>query len=85
MLAHDYAVDTCQLPLNCLDASFRSFEKQVLPELDKRGVAAIGKSMGGSGEPVKKGVITATEALRYAMSLPVATTAELTLYKCCVS
>lgn len=75
MLAHDYAFDTCQLPLNCLDASFRSFEKQVLPELNQRGIAAIGmKSMGGSGEPVKKGVITATEALRYAMSLPVATT-----------
>ncbi len=75
MLAHDYPFDTCQLPLNCLDASFRSFEKQVLPELNKRGIAAIGmKSLGGGGEPMKKGVITATEALRYAMSLPVATT-----------
>lgn len=75
MLAYDYPFDTCQLPLNCLDASFRSFEKQVLPELNKRGIAAIGmKSLGGSGEPVKRGVITATEALRYAMSLPVATT-----------
>lgn len=75
MLAHDYPFDTCQLPLNCFDASFRSFERQVLPELNKRGIAAIGmKSLGGGGEPVKKGVITATEALRYAMSLPVATT-----------
>lgn len=75
MLAYNYPFDTCQLPLNCLDASFRSFEKQVLPELNKRGIAAIGmKSLGGGGEPVKKGVITATEALRYAMSLPVATT-----------
>lgn len=75
MLAYDYPFDTCQLPLNCLDASFRSFEQQVLPELNKRGIAAIGmKSLGGSGEPVKKGVISATEALRYAMSLPVATT-----------
>lgn len=75
MLAYDYPFDTCQLPLNCLDASFRSFEKQVLPELNKRGIAALGmKSLGGGGEPVKKGVITATEALRYAMSLPVATT-----------
>lgn len=75
MLAHNYPFDTCQLPLNCLDANFRSFEQQVLPELNQRGIAAIGmKSLGGSGEPVKKGVITATEALRYAMSLPVATT-----------
>ena len=34
MLAHDYPWDACQLPLNCFDASFRSFEQQVLPELD---------------------------------------------------
>ncbi len=75
MIAYDYPFDTCQLPLNCFDASFRSFEQQVLPELNRRGIAAIGmKSMGGSGEPVKKGVITVSEALRYAMSLPVATT-----------
>ena len=33
MLAHDFPFDTCQLPLNCFDASFRSFEQQVLPEL----------------------------------------------------
>ncbi len=75
MLSYNYPFDACQLPLNCFDASFRSFEQQVLPELQRRGIAAIGmKSLGGGGEPVKKGVIPAQEALRYAMSLPVATT-----------
>ncbi len=75
MLSYDYSFDACQLPLNCFDASFRSFEQQVLPELQRRGIAAIGmKSLGGGGEPVKQGVIPAQEALRYAMSLPVATT-----------
>ncbi|MBD2048219.1 aldo/keto reductase [Coleofasciculus sp. FACHB-64] len=75
MLSYDYPFDTVQLPLNCFDASFRSFEKQVLPELNKRGIAAIGmKSLGGEGEPIKAGVVTVQEALRYAMSLPVATT-----------
>src|SRR5262245_18973051 len=39
MLSYDYPFDTVQLPLNCFDASFRSFEKQVLPELRKRGIA----------------------------------------------
>ena len=34
MLAHDYQWDACQLPLNCFDASFRSFEERVLPELN---------------------------------------------------
>jgi len=75
MLAHDYPFDTCQLPLNCFDATFRSFERQVLPELNRRGIAAIGmKSLSGDGEQVRKRAVAATEALRYAMSLPVATT-----------
>jgi predicted aldo/keto reductase-like oxidoreductase len=75
MLETGFPFDTCQLPLNCLDATFRSFERQVLPELGRRGIAAIGmKPMGGEGEPVRKRVVTAEEALRYAMSLPVATT-----------
>ena len=75
MLKHDYIFDTCQLPLNCFDATFRSFEEQVLPVLVRRGIAAIGmKSLSGDGRQVKDKVVTAEEALRYAMSLPVATT-----------
>lgn len=74
MLSYDYPFDACQLPLNCFDASFRSFEQQVLPELQRRGVAAIGmKSLGGEGNMALAGAVTAEEALRYAMSLPVAT------------
>jgi uncharacterized protein len=75
MLSHDYPFDTCQLPLNCFDATFRSFEQQVLPELNRRGIAALGmKSMNGEGDAVRKRVVTPSEALRYAMSLPVAAT-----------
>jgi predicted aldo/keto reductase-like oxidoreductase len=75
MLSHGYAFDTCQMPLNCFDATFRSFEQQVLPELARQGIAAIGmKSLGGEGTAVKKRAVGATEALRYAMSLPVAVT-----------
>jgi uncharacterized protein len=75
MLSHDFPFDTVQMPLNCCDATFRSFETQVLPEANRRGIAALGmKSLGGSGELVKFGAITAEQGLRYAMSLPVATT-----------
>lgn len=74
MLAQDYPWDACQLPLNCFDASFRSFERQVLPELNRRGIAAIGmKSLSGDARPVKAKVVSAEEALAYALSLPVAT------------
>ena len=74
MLAHNYSWDACQLPLNCFDASFRSFEQQVLPELVRRGIAIIGmKSFGGDGRALTNKVVTPKEALSYAMSLPVAT------------
>jgi aryl-alcohol dehydrogenase-like predicted oxidoreductase len=42
MLSYDYPFDTVQLPLNCFDATFRSFEQQVLPELTRRRIAPIG-------------------------------------------
>jgi len=75
MIRRGYPFDTVQMPLNCLDATFRSFEKQVLPELNQRGIAALGmKSIGGSAPAVKAGLVKAEEMLRYAMSLPVATT-----------
>jgi aryl-alcohol dehydrogenase-like predicted oxidoreductase len=75
MLKTGFPFDSVQMPLNAFDANFRSFEQQVLPELNKRGIAALGmKPLNGHGEAIKHGVITAEEALRYAMSLPVATT-----------
>jgi predicted aldo/keto reductase-like oxidoreductase len=75
MLAYGFPFDSCQLPLNGFDATFRSFEKYVLPELLTRGIAVIGmKSLGGDGAAVKKRAVTVDAALRYAMSLPVATT-----------
>ncbi|MEN3332807.1 MAG: uncharacterized protein V7641_2172 [Blastocatellia bacterium] len=75
MIQLGYPFDTVQMPLNPLDATFFSFEKIVLPEAIKRGIAPLGmKSMGGTADAIKQGALTAEEALRYAMSLPVATT-----------
>jgi aryl-alcohol dehydrogenase-like predicted oxidoreductase len=75
MLAHQFPFDSCQLPLNCFDATFDSFEQRVLPELRRQGIAPLGmKSLGGEGNAVKKRVVKVEDALRYAMSLPVTTT-----------
>jgi predicted aldo/keto reductase-like oxidoreductase len=75
MLELGYPFDTVQMPLNPFDGSFHSFEQQVLPEVNRRGIAALGmKSMGGTAWAIKNGVVKAEELLRYAMSLPVATT-----------
>jgi aryl-alcohol dehydrogenase-like predicted oxidoreductase len=73
MLRHDFPFDTCQLPLNCFDGTFRSFEREVLPELDRRGIAPLAmKTLNGSGDAVRQNVVSVEEALRYALSLPVA-------------
>jgi aryl-alcohol dehydrogenase-like predicted oxidoreductase len=80
MLATGFPFDSVQMPLNPFDSNFHSFEQLVLPELNRRNIAALGmKPFTGKGEPLKKGllglgVLTPEEALRYAMSLPVTTT-----------
>ena len=42
MLGHDFPFDTCQMPLNVFDGTYRSFEQEVLPVLTQRGIAPIG-------------------------------------------
>ena len=75
MIRSGYPFDSVQMPLNVLDSSFHSFERNVLPELNRRGIAALGmKPMNGTAGAIKHGVVTAEEMLRYAMSLPVTTT-----------
>jgi aryl-alcohol dehydrogenase-like predicted oxidoreductase len=75
MLATGFAFDSVQMPLNAFDSQFRSFEQRVLPELNRRGIAALGmKSLQGKGDAILKGAIGVEDALRYAMSLPVTST-----------
>jgi len=73
MLSHDFPFDACQLPLNVFDGTYRSFEREILPLLNARGIAPLGmKSLSGNAEPVKQGVVTPEEAIRYVLSLPIA-------------
>src|ERR1700692_86231 len=56
MFDRGYAFDVVQMPFNPLDPGFRSFETNVLPIANRRGIAVLGmKSMGGSGELISKG------------------------------
>lgn len=74
MLAKPYEWAAVQLPLNVMDVHYRSFQKKVLPELNRRGIAALGmKSLGGNGSIVRKAGIAVEDALRYVLSLPITT------------
>jgi len=72
MLKKDFPWDTIQMPLNILDAHFRSFQKQVLPEAVKRRLGIIGMKPMAFKSALE--VARAPECLRYAMSLPVSVT-----------
>lgn len=70
---HGFHFDAAQLPLNVMDAHFRSFEKKVVPVLVKQGVGVLGMKSMGDGSILKSKAVTAPECLRYAMSLPTST------------
>ncbi len=71
--AHGFHFDTCQMPLNVMDAHFRSFAHLVLPELLKVGTAALAMKTLGGGILLRSNTVSAIDALQYAMNLPVAT------------
>ncbi len=71
MLQRPFAWDTVQMPLNCLDHHFDSFERRVLPLLNQRGIGGLAMKPLAGGRLLETGTVTAGECLRYALSLPV--------------
>ena len=77
MLAKPYPWASAQMPVNVLDAHYRSFQKEVVPVCNQKGVGPIGmKSLAGSpdgtnGRIPSRGLATAEECIRYAISLPI--------------
>jgi len=71
--AHDFVFDAVQMPLNVMDAHFRSFERLVLPRLVQQNIGVLGMKAMGNGIILTSGTVTATECLHYAMTLPTST------------
>ena len=67
---HGFTFDAVQMPLNVMDAHYRSFERLVLPELVKQGIGVLGMKSMAAGLILKSGTVTALECLHYALSLP---------------
>ncbi len=66
-----FLFDTVQMPLNVMDAHFRSFEKLVLPELLRENIGVLAMKTLANGSIVKSNTVTPIEAIQYAMNLPV--------------
>ena len=67
---HGFRFDTVQMPLNVMDAHFRSFAQMVLPELVKQEIGVLGMKSMGDGVILKSKAVSALECLHYALSLP---------------
>jgi aryl-alcohol dehydrogenase-like predicted oxidoreductase len=68
--AHNFHFDTVQLPLNVMDAHFRSFTHQVLPVLISEGIAPLGMKCFGDHYILASNTVKPIEALHYCLNLP---------------
>jgi predicted aldo/keto reductase-like oxidoreductase len=67
---HGFHFDTVQMPLNVMDAHYRSFAKLVLPELLKEGIGVLGMKPLANGRILQSKTVSAVECLHYALNLP---------------
>ncbi|HSV14426.1 MAG TPA: aldo/keto reductase, partial [Tepidisphaeraceae bacterium] len=67
---HGFRFDTVQMPLNVMDAHFRSFGRMVLPELVRQEIGVLGMKSMGDQFILKSNVVKPIECLHYAMTLP---------------
>jgi aryl-alcohol dehydrogenase-like predicted oxidoreductase len=65
-----FKFDTAQMPLNVMDAHYRSFEKLVVPELVKLEIGVLGMKSMANGILLQSNTVTPIECLHYALSLP---------------
>lgn len=66
-----FKFDAAQMPINVMDAHFRSFSKLVVPEAVKQGVGVLAMKTLANGAILKSGTVTPIESIQYALNLPV--------------
>src|SRR5207253_2197070 len=69
---HKFHFDGVQMPLNVMDAHFRSFEREVLPVLNREGIAPLGMKAFGHPFILHSNTVKPIEALHYCLNLPIA-------------
>ena len=67
---HGFTFDTVQMPINVMDAHFRSFGRLVLPELVKRNIGALAMKTFGDSVILKSKTVGAMECLHYSLNQP---------------
>ena len=67
---NDFHFDTAQMPVNVMDAHFRSFTRNVVPEMVRRGVGVLAMKTMGDGFILRSRTVTAIECLHFALHQP---------------
>jgi predicted aldo/keto reductase-like oxidoreductase len=67
--AHGFTFDAVQMPLNVMDAHFKSFAHKVVPVLVEHQIGVLGMKPLGSGMILNSKTVTPLECLHYAMNL----------------
>ena len=67
---NDFRFDTVQMPLNVMDAHYRSFAKLVVPELVEQNIGILGMKSMANGILLRSNTVTPIECLHYALNLP---------------
>jgi len=68
---HGFHFDTVQMPINIMDAHFRSFAQLVVPQAMKRQIAVLGMKCFGGGVILKSGAVQPMDCLNYSLNVPV--------------
>ncbi len=68
----NFHFDTVQMPINVMDAHFRSFTREVLPVLTREGIAPLGMKCFGDDFVLKSNTVKPMECLHYCLNLPIA-------------
>jgi aryl-alcohol dehydrogenase-like predicted oxidoreductase len=68
---HDFHFDTVQMPINVMDAHFRSFTHEVMPVAIKQGIGVLAMKTFGDHFILSSNTVKPIEALHYGLTQPV--------------
>ncbi len=68
---HGFHFDTVQMPINIMDAHFRSFSQLVVPEAVRQNIGVLGMKSFGNGIILKSGAVQPMDCLHYSLNLPI--------------
>ena len=68
---HNFKFDTVQMPINVMDAHFRSFLHDVVPVAQKAGTGVLGMKSMGDGYILRSNTVTPIDAMHFSLSQPI--------------